>query len=170
MLLDAPRVPYAEVEIQLAPGRAGVVQTLHVMRELVRQYKRDAHIRATAAMAVQSIPLKSWRVEAKALFEFVRQHIRYTLDTVGHELIQTPDRLLDTRAGDCDDMAVLLASLLESIGHPTRFVAIGMQPGELTHVFVETKIGDVWVAADPTEQCAFGWSPEFFADRHIVHN
>lgn len=170
MLLESPRIPYVEQEIELAPGRAGVVQTLHIMRALVRHYKRDGHIRAVAAHVVQAVPLKSWRSEAQALFEYVRRTIRYTLDTNGQELIQTPDRLLDTRSGDCDDMAVLLASLLESIGHPTRFVAIGMRPNDLSHVFVETKIGDVWIAADPTEQGAFGWSPEMFLDRHIVHN
>lgn len=170
MILDAPRVPYAFAEIELLPGRDGIIQTLKIMRTLVRQYKRDGHLRAVAQSIVESVPLKSWTSEAQAVLNFVRSTVRYTLDTNGVELIQTPDRLLDTRFGDCDDMSLLLATLLESIGHPTRFVAVGLSPGELTHVYVQTRIGDRWIGADPTEPYPLGWEPPNVADVFVLNN
>jgi len=64
--------------------------------------------------------------------------------------------------GDCDDKSILLASLLGSIGHSSRFVAIGYRPNEYAHVFVETIAAGGegnWIALDPTEDVPMGWRP-----------
>jgi transglutaminase-like putative cysteine protease len=74
------------------------------------------------------------------------------------------------RAGDCDDKSVLLAALLESIGHPTRFVAIGFQPDDFEHVFVETKIADRWISLETTEPVEIGWMPQHIRARLTVNN
>lgn len=102
---------------------------------------------------------KDYACEAAALHRFVRDGIRYVQDPIDVERIQSPDKTLELAAGDCDDKAILLASLLESMGHQARFVAIGFEPGVFSHVYVETKIGDVWIAAETTEPVEFGWEP-----------
>jgi hypothetical protein len=54
----------------------------------------------------------------------------------------------------------LLAALLESIGHPCRFVAVGYsRRNEFEHVYVETKIGHTWTALETTMDVPMGWAP-----------
>ncbi len=64
---------------------------------------------------------------------------------------------MEYRKGDCDDQAVLIASLLESIGHPTRFIAIKTSTfGPYVHVYVETRIGNKWFPVETTENWPMG--------------
>lgn len=76
------------------------------------------------------------------------------------ETLHTPDVTIEIGQGDCDDKVILLSTLLEAIGHPTRFVIVGYVD-EMTfeHVYLETLIGEDWVALDPTENVEAGWSP-----------
>ena len=139
---------------------AGTRDTLAIMRTLVRRYKRDPLIRDTAISLVAGVEQRDWSGEARALFEYVRDRIRYTRDINGVETIQTPPVTMELEAGDCDDKSTLLAALLESIGHPSRFVAAGYQePGRYSHVYVETKIRDKWMPLDATVAQPFGWRP-----------
>lgn len=159
----------------LPAGNAGVRATLNLMRELVRHYKKDLNIRNLAAQIVSPLQQKNFVGEVKRLHGFVRDNVRYVRDIHGVETIQTPPKTLEFGYGDCDDKATLLAALLESIGHPTRFVAIGMQPGKLSHVYVETLIGpnrspDSWIGLETTEPVPAGWKPRNVAARMMVYN
>jgi transglutaminase-like putative cysteine protease len=143
----------------LPAGVPGVKETLKLMGRLTRAYKRHPDIRGKATALVQSLPQKSWSDEVRRLHAFVRDDIRYTRDIRGVETVQSPDVTLRLEHGDCDDKSTLLASLLEAIGHPSRFVAIGAMPGTYSHVFVETKIGDKWIPLETTEDKRAGWQP-----------
>lgn len=44
------------------------------------------------------------------------------------EVLHSARRMLELRADDCDDMAILLGEMLESIGHPVRLVITGPDP------------------------------------------
>ncbi len=117
-------------------------------------------IRELAVELVGWIPPKHWRSEIEALFNFVRNKVRYTRDVRGVETVQTPVKTLEYRAGDCDDMVTLLAALLESIGFETRFVAMGIVPGHFQHVFLEAQLpSGEWMSLDPTEPVRAGWRP-----------
>lgn len=141
------------------------------MSDYVREYKIDPRIRAIAQELTFDLPQKAFRAEAEALFEFVRDQIRYQWDIADVETLQTPVVTLDNRVGDCDDKATLLAALLESIGHKTRFIAAGFNGlGDIEHVFVETKIGPDWIAADATEPVPLGWIPPHIRTRITWHN
>jgi transglutaminase-like putative cysteine protease len=87
------------------------------------------------------------------------------MDVLGVETIRTPELTMRERVGDCDDKAVLLASLLAAVGHPSRFVALafGPPPAPFSHVYVETPIGEHWLAAETTEPWPFGQAPEGFS-------
>lgn len=54
-------------------------------------------------------------------------------DTVDY--LQYPRQTLDFKAGDCDDLSILYASLLESVGVETAFVTV---PG---HIFMAVSLG-----------------------------
>ena len=169
MRLDGPGVYKSQLAL-IDSGPQGVLQTLRRMRDIVRKYKIALPVRITAMKIVRSLPQKAWSAEARALFRFVRDEIRFVRDVRGVETLQTPDKTLELRAGDCDDKSMLLAAMLESIGHPTRFVAVGFQPNHFEHVYVETKIGNDWIALDPTEPVDMGWSPKRVVSRMVVYN
>ena len=91
-------------------------------------------------------------------------------DVRGVETLATPLVTMQTGQGDCDDKSVLLAALLESLSHPTRFVAVGSAPDEYNHVFVESRLGPHWISAETTEPVDIGWQPERVASRLIINN
>jgi transglutaminase-like putative cysteine protease len=156
---------------QLPDGAQGTRKTLQLMSALVRQYKKPGTLTWQSAHdLVREVPPKNWPAEVQALHEYVRDHIRYTRDTHGVETVQTPDATLDIGMGDCDDKATLLAAQLGAIGHPSRFVAIGRQPGKYSHVFVQTLLGTQWVSLDPTMNVPAGWTPKNVSAVMIANN
>ena len=157
MLAPTPRL--SGHIVALADGMRGVEQTLGTMRSLVNQYRTDLDIRQTATATIFLTPEKDQLAEAHALFELVQHGIRYTRDINGIETISTPLMTLHGRIGDCDDQVVLLATLLEAVGYPTRFVVAGYNvPGQLEHVYLQACLNNQWVDMDPTEQHPMGWA------------
>jgi transglutaminase-like putative cysteine protease len=140
------------------------------MRQFTRDGKRHYPIRDLALSLVKRNGQKDWYGEVRDLHHFVRDKIRYVRDIRGVETIATPEITVQIGQGDCDDKSVLLASLLESIGHPTRFVALSFTPGVYSHVLVESKIGEKWVALETTEPVETGWFPPGVINRMVVFN
>lgn len=134
------------------------------MRELTREGKKSGLIRRQALALTQHLPQKDKMGEVRALFRFVRDHIRYVRDVYGVETLHTAEQVLRQSSGDCDDKAILLASLLESIGYPTRFLAMGSKPGQFEHVIVETRPFERWIPCETTNPVELGFMPQ-----HSVH-
>ena len=151
-------------------GSAGVSVTLKLMRQLALDGKKDMTVRMKATGLIAHLQQKNFLGEIKALHRFVRDEIRYVRDIVGVELLQSPVKTLEFAQGDCDDKATLLAALLLSIGHPSRFVAVGKAPGKFSHVYVETLFGNrQWLALETTEPVDAGWRPSGMMARRVVH-
>lgn len=167
-------LPHPEVETFLARipgGDAGIRATLAVMGEIVREYKKEIDLIQFARNVIAPVPPKHYAAEATALYEFVRDTIRYTQDVDGVEVVQTPENTIMLGHGDCDDMSVLLATLLAAVGKRTRFVAAGFDGGPIEHVWVEVLIGDRWFAMDPTEiDWEFGDRPPGITSQMVWHN
>jgi transglutaminase-like putative cysteine protease len=140
-------------------GAAGIRRTIRIMRDLVNRYRVDPTIRARAITLLRLTPSKDEPSEIRVIFEFVRDHIRYVRDVVDTETIATPDKVLALGAGDCDDKATLLATLLESVGYPTRFAVAGYSaPNVFEHVYVRAMLADgSFVSLDPSEPNGLGW-------------
>lgn len=151
-------------------GVDGIRETLRLMRDLTRAGKKTGPVFFAARDATAAVPQKDWRGEAAALHDWVRDFIRYAGDIRGVEVLQTPERTLDMGAGDCASKSVLLAAMLESLNHPTRFVAVApaARPGHYSHVLVETLLGTRWVPSDTTEPVPFGWYPPGVDRRRLV--
>lgn len=155
----------------LPSGVAGVRATLNQMRALVRDSKKNMNVRGLAMRLTGNLQQKNFLGEIKSLHRFVRDNIRYLRDITDVETLQTPEKTIEFGQGDCDDKSTLLAALLESIGHPSRFVAIGKAPGKFTHVYVETLFGNrQWLPLETTEPVEAGWAPKNIRARMIVHN
>ena len=159
---------------RIPDGAAGTRATLDIMRQFVRRYKKTLPVRNLALSLIRDVPgHKDWVGQIKKLHRYVQDQIQYVRDINGVETVQTPLVTLENRQGDCDDQSVLLAALLESIGHPTRFVAIKQTFfGPFVHVYTETKIGhgpNSWQPLETTEKMK-PFAPMRFADRMIVNN
>lgn len=157
--------------MQIPEGDAGTLATLKIMRQLVRQFKKSDHVRQAALDTTAGLPHKDWRGEIMRVHAFCRDAIRYTGDVRGVETIQTPDRLLQTMQGDCDDKVTLCNAMLEALGHPTRQTALRFAGHTAySHVIAETRIGTRWIPLELTEPWEPGVAPPGIAARMIVYN
>jgi len=137
------------------------------MARLANQGKTQIQVREQTASLVRRCKPKDYRCEIIKCFEFVRDRIRYIRDIQGVETVADPLRTLQYGYGDCDDKTTLLAAMLESIGHPARFVAMGQLPGMFNHVFLEVLLEGEWISLDPTEPVKAGWRPKGIASLMI---
>lgn len=98
--------------------------------------------------------------EVEALFNFVREHLRFTNDPNNVEMLTDAEGLLlDHRCADCDEYVILLGSLLESVGRRVRIKVVRRgTSGPWQHVYLEARIGTEWVPVDPSHPDeAIGW-------------
>jgi len=151
-------------------GKRGVKQTLEIMRELVHQAKKRHAIRILALRITKNINQKDYTKEIKKIFHFVQRKIRYVKDIRGHETLQIPEVTVKMRQGDCDDKSILIASLLESIGFKTRFVAVGFVPKKFSHVYTEVFLKNKWIALETTEPWEIGRKPKKVLNALILNN
>lgn len=155
----APQIQLSATPLTYANGLRGIFQTIQLMRDIVNCYKVDPAVRQAAVSLIFLTPEKDETSEARAIFEYVRDHIRYIRDIVNVETIATPDKTLQCQMGDCDDQSSLLASMLESVGYETRFVVAGYATHNPEHVYLQVYVNGEWVGCDATEQHPFGWEP-----------
>ncbi len=140
-------------------GTAGNEHTITMMRRMVRAARVDPLILNTANNIIHMVPAKDELAEVSALFDFILNHIRYTRDVLGIETLTDPRMTLQRLVGDCDDKATLLATLLESVGYPTRFVMADYTGQGFEHVYLQTWAFGEWLNLDPTEHERMGWAP-----------
>lgn len=148
----------------------GTFQTLRIMRGFVHSALRsgDQQVRGVVIDVLQNVTARDWSGEIRALQEFVRDEIRYMMDPEDIELVQTCEKTLELRTGDCDDKSTLLAAMLKCAGHPARFAAVGINGGDFSHVLVQTRIADNWIwletilAGVPAGWCPPGITKAYF--------
>jgi transglutaminase-like putative cysteine protease len=152
----APQPVLPARTMTIAGGIPGIRQTLKIMRGLALEGSRSPMVRQLVQQLTAELLQKDWLAEIAAIHRFVRDRIRYVRDIEDVETVQSAEATLKLKSGDCDDKAVLMAAMLKSIGHPSRFVAVGFKPGKLTHVYVEARVrrngaGSHWVPLENTE-------------------
>lgn len=124
--------------------------------------KRSPQVRQIAADALRGVPPRQWDKSAKALFEWTRKNVRYTLDPHNVELFQSADRSAQVGIGDCDDQSIMLSSLLQSVGIPVRLRVIGLKGSKVfQHIYVLAGLPPhspaKWLPLDPSRAEAAGW-------------
>ncbi len=158
-------------QLQAIPnGKDGTRATLKLMSGIVKKYKATKAVRELALLITQNLEGKKWLQEVATVQNMVRDHIRYIKDIRGVETLQTPIQTLRLKQGDCDDHSILVASLLEAMGHPTRFIAVGFTKDQYHHVLTQTKIGDKWLAVETTEDYPLGKMPPSIKESLTQHN
>ena len=160
MPLQIPKLSFQTCKI--AEGTKGVEQTLRIMARVVNEtLLTKPDIRATALTIIKPVKDKDYRGEITAVYNWVKNNIRYTQDPWDKEMLQWPDYTLKLGQGDCDDHSILMASLLMSVGHECRFavVQVARDSGNYDHVYAECKVNGDWVPVDTTNKSsgAMGW-------------
>lgn len=148
----------------------GTRRTLELMAQAVRAATRDPQqkVRNQTLAIVAGLPSRDFNGEVVAVYDWFTTHVRFVRDVEGIETLQTPARTLELLTGDCDDQAAALAAMLTTIGFPTRFVAVGFEPGQYSHVFSEARIGARWVPLETTVDAAYiGWYPPGVRSRMV---
>jgi len=159
------RVVRPRIRICRVPkGKAGTLVTARLIAEMIRDGAKDFVVRQKAIEIFRSfcVPPKDRWGEVCALFRWVRRHIRYTRDIYRVELLHTPRRMIELRAGDCDDMTILLGSMLVATGYPVRLVLTGFRPHKphaYSHIYLQVLVRGRWVALDATMDRPIGWEP-----------
>jgi Transglutaminase-like superfamily len=146
-------------------GYAGTKRTVEHIKALIRAGAKDFYVRQKAIdiLLERGVTPKDYRGEIKALFEWVQYNVRYTKDPFRVEVLHAARRMLELRAGDCDDMTILLGAMLEAIGHPVRIVLAGpdpLRPRLFTHVYLEAYDRRHWIPLDATMPYPMGWAPQ----------
>jgi transglutaminase-like putative cysteine protease len=138
--------------------------TAELIGQLIRKGARDFCVRQAAIRIFRCyrIPAKDRFGEICALFDWVRRNVRYTRDIHRVELLHSARRMLQLRAGDCDDMTILLGSMLLATGHPVRLILVGFRPNRphaYSHIYPEVSVYGRWIAVDPTLAGGIGTAP-----------
>lgn len=168
----------ASVKVYHLPtwGRMEDPDRLKMLRRIALEAGRDPRIATVAIQILRAnrIEPRDYTGQAQALLRFVQRRIYYANEP--GERLQDPAYTLRVGYGDCDDMALLLAALCESIRLPWRFVISGKRgnqivrwmegtpyrPAMWAHIYLA--IGNRpfkptrWVFAEPTLRSVnLGW-------------
>lgn len=177
------KTTYTDVLITLPPATL-YAEFIPTSVEMEKAYCRNINprndvVRSAAASAILNHPGPFDIDQVLDLYEFVWDEINYISDPSRPELEVLPypsEKTLTDKSGDCDDQAVLLASLIESIGGSTRVAVnfdcqhawtevylgslrsyaldtveyISDQYGGESIKFWEDEYGDYWLILDPT--------------------
>jgi hypothetical protein len=108
------------------------LKTIDMMRRIARKESGNPLIRQLAINILNDKKVRSHQYidEALALAEWVQGAIPYVMDANGIEQLHSPTMIIkkiqsgDIFRGDCDDMSLMLATLLLSIGHRPMFKCV----------------------------------------------
>lgn len=139
-------------QIPLADAR----ETLCWMVRVSVDGVNDVRLRLFAEKLVRQLRPHDYLSEYAAVLNWVRANIRYSRDPATIEQVKTPQVVLETETGDCDDQTVLVGTLVGTLGARVRYVAGAFArdaSGQaiLSHVWAEAydPTAHAWVVLDP---------------------
>ncbi len=103
----------------------------------ILKFTRSVLNEGAAGMDTTDARLRNFR-RAQALFDALAGRLLYVNDPRGsQDNVQYPSETLSLKGGDCDDMSVLYASMLASVGIRTAFIDV-VPPGspDSAHIFM----------------------------------
>jgi predicted transglutaminase-like cysteine proteinase len=135
---------YADLNLSALIQSSPQPVTFSQMRALVTPQDADAKEALNQALANPYYPAK-WQTEDMVSVEKIRtwvaSHISYVFDENAHgvpDYWQTPSETLNLGTGDCEDLSILLVSLLRAYGASDDqvYVAVGSDPNDNWHAYV----------------------------------
>jgi len=132
-------------EQNVGNGAVANLNTVEIMKKVARSRSRHPVVRSLAQqiLTYYNITDHHYLDEAQAITQYVKNKVRYIRDIRGVETLTDPLTLIDqikrgTAQGDCDDISLLIATLLLSIGHLPffRIVKYRGRTGSYNHIYV----------------------------------
>ena len=110
--------------------------SIGVMRKAVIEGLKDPETRQLVSCVIAHCEGRHDLCEINAVWDFVEANIKYVADPRLVDTFQTMRRTLELGFGDCDDMAIADATLLEAIGFKTFFRVVETKgAGNWNHVY-----------------------------------
>ena len=133
----------------LPPGDEGVVKTLSFMIEFALEARGDAKIQQLSKELRGADDIDT----ITRMFRYVVRTFPYVRDPNDSEFLTHPKHLIRKRSPytylDCDDLSMLLASLLLAGGFRVGYRVIAWRRPEYTHVFPVVFVNNQWRPLDP---------------------
>ena len=82
-------------EEYIGTGDTAIYRTVEKMKNIITQSSKNTYVREWAKDVVSRVEVNNKKGEAQAIFNFVRDSVRYTKDPLGFEYLQTPPTLLE---------------------------------------------------------------------------
>jgi transglutaminase-like putative cysteine protease len=123
--------------------------TLKKMRQLVIDGSRTEQVIQAARAIVRYAGPRDYYGQAQALRRWLSEHLRFSRDPKGTELLQKPAFMLDEIRkhavvdGDCDDAATLSAALATALGFACTITAVAFysKHAPFQHVYTLVSVG-----------------------------
>lgn len=97
-------------------------ETAADMVELIKVKARDPELRARAIEIIGPAKSGFYTDEARLLFSYMKDVVKYIGDPTGEDVFQEPLLTLSNKAADCNNRVVCLGALARSIGFPVQLV------------------------------------------------
>lgn len=145
------------ITIKSSPNQ--IKETLKWMQHFQDKYRADYDWVELSRTVVRQCQAVEPEQETEAVRRWINAFVQYRQDPYGVEYLQDPMVLIQTQAGDCDDMACLAGVLLANLGHdcyPAGVVWVGEHvPTHAVCIDVSTNL-----VCDPVSSVPAGMWPE----------
>lgn len=138
--------------------------TMRKMSAQVRDCLRKSRdVIQTANDVVAAVEPRDKLTQVDTIYDWLLHHFRFVSDPVGVELLRDPAgsireiKLRGYTQGDCDEAAMLGATLGMANGMPARFrsLAFGSRTAPFTHVIADLAVDGQWHPLDITKPQGF---------------
>ena len=137
----------------------GPETTINKMRELClgARGERSIVLYQLTEHVVRGLQDKDYLSEILAVRNFVAERVRYKNDPLAMETVSDPQRMAEQilqygrATADCDDIALLVATMCRQLGREAEFVTVGFgAPNHFSHVFARVKEpkSSHWIVTD----------------------
>lgn len=146
----------------------GIDEKIELIKKEIERGKREPVIRELVARILArkvdgewAVKEKDWEAEVKALFNYVKNAVRYTRDIYAIDTFQRAIRTLQLNIGDCDDQVILLGSMLQAAGYPIALKVVDTKGYGWDHIYLLVGLPPIspvrWVPLDTTVDKPPGW-------------
>lgn len=138
----------------------------HIRAMIDKGYKDPQIIAYTRKLLSQRDPVtgewktpeKNWAAEVVTIFKHLRANVRYVHDPEGLDSYASVRRILEWRAGDCDDMVIALGAMLRSVGYRIMLVVVTTTVApDWDHIYNQVLVDRTWFALDASMARPPGW-------------
>jgi len=146
-----------------------IAERMKILQDLTYKSVQDPEMRKLALQITHHCKARDELCEARSIYDWIKQHIRYSGDVGPHrlgsrgpvegvDLFQTAARTVEFGAGDCDDHAILGCTLALHNGLPCRYrdtsPTRSRKRDDYSHIYAMVGVPKAgpsrWIASDTT--------------------